>query len=59
MMSVSEATNITIGDTVVVQGLGLLGIYGCAIAKASGARKVIGLDAVSDRLQIAKNFGAD
>jgi putative phosphonate catabolism associated alcohol dehydrogenase len=59
MMSVSEATNITIGDTVVVQGLGLLGIYGCAIAKACGARRVIGLDSVSDRLQIAKNFGAD
>ena len=59
MMSVSEATNITIGDTVVVQGLGLLGIYGCAIAKACGARLVIGLDAVSDRLQIAKKFGAD
>jgi threonine dehydrogenase-like Zn-dependent dehydrogenase len=59
MMSVSEATNITIGDTVVVQGLGLLGIYGCAIAKACGARLVIGLDTVNDRLQIAKNFGAD
>jgi len=59
MMSVSEATNISIGDTVVVQGLGLLGIYGCAIAKACGARMVIGLDAVSERLQMAKNFGAD
>ena len=59
MMSVSGAANITIGDTVVVQGLGLLGIYGCAIAKACGARLVIGLDTVDDRLKIAKKFGAD
>ena len=47
------------GDAVVVQGLGLLGLYGCAMAKARGARLVIGIDAVPDRLEIAKRFGAD
>ncbi len=59
MISVTEAAQIGMGDTVVVQGLGLLGLYGCAIAKARGAKCVIGLDAVTDRLTAAKRFGAD
>jgi len=59
MISVTEAAEVGLGDTVVVQGLGLLGLYGCAIAKARGARRVIGLDAVAERLQVAKRFGAD
>jgi alcohol dehydrogenase len=59
MISVTEAAQIAMGDTVVVQGLGLLGIYGCAIAKARGAARVIALDAVPARLEVAKRFGAD
>jgi putative phosphonate catabolism associated alcohol dehydrogenase len=59
MISVTEAAEIDVGSTVVVQGLGLLGLYGCAIAKARGAKRVIGLDAVADRLSIALKFGAD
>jgi alcohol dehydrogenase len=59
MISVTEAAEINMGDTVVIQGLGLLGLYGCAIAKARGARRVIGIDAVANRLIIAKKFGAD
>ncbi|NQU61100.1 MAG: zinc-binding dehydrogenase [Rhodospirillales bacterium] len=59
MISVTEAADIGFGDTVVVQGLGLLGLYGCAIAKACGATRVIGLDAVAARLDIAEKFGAD
>jgi alcohol dehydrogenase len=59
MVAVTEAAGIAMGDTVVVQGLGLLGLYGCAMAKARGARLVIGLDAVPDRLAAAKRFGAD
>jgi threonine dehydrogenase-like Zn-dependent dehydrogenase len=59
MISVTEASAIGVGDVVVIQGLGLLGLYGCAMAKARGARLVIGLDAVSDRLEIARKFGAD
>ena len=59
MISVTEAAQIAMGDTVVVQGLGLLGIYGCAIAKARGAARVIALDAVPARLAVAKRFGAD
>ena len=59
MISVTEAADIGMGDTVVVQGLGLLGLYGCAIAKARGARLVIGLDSVGQRLAVARKFGAD
>ena len=36
-----------------------MGLYGCAIAKARGARMVIGLDAVAARLEMANSFGAD
>ncbi|MDX1487215.1 MAG: zinc-binding dehydrogenase [Acidiferrobacterales bacterium] len=59
MTSVTEAAAISMGDVVVVQGLGLLGLYGCAMAKARGAGRVIGLDSVPDRLQAASKFGAD
>lgn len=59
MVAVTEAADIRMGDVVVVQGLGLLGLYGCAMAKARGARRVIGLDAVGARLEAARKFGAD
>ena len=59
MISVTEAADIEMGDTVVVQGMGLLGIYGCAIAKSRGAARVIALDPVASRLEVAKRFGAD
>ena len=54
MASVTEAAEIALGDAVVIQGLGLLGLYGAAMAKARGARCVIGLDAVASRLNAAK-----
>jgi alcohol dehydrogenase len=59
MASVTEAAEIALGDAVVIQGLGLLGLYGAAMAKTRGARCVIGLDTVASRLEAAKKFGAD
>ena len=59
MMAVTEAAGIRMGQTVVVQGLGLLGLYGAAIAKARGARTVIGLDTVAERRERAGSFGVD
>ena len=59
VVAITEATRIGMGDVVAVQGLGLLGLYACAIAKTRGARRVIGLDAVGDRLEAARQFGAD
>jgi putative phosphonate catabolism associated alcohol dehydrogenase len=59
MIAVTEAANIRIGQTVVIQGLGLLGLYGAAIAKARGARAVIGLDGDMARRARACRFGVD
>src|SRR5271165_5125367 len=59
MAAVTEADEIGLGGAVVIQGLGLLGLYGVAMAKARGARCVIGLDAVASRLTAAEKFGAD
>lgn len=59
MISVVEATQVQMGDVVAIQGLGLLGLYGCAMAKSRGARLVIGLDSVKNRIEAAKKFGAD
>ena len=59
MAAVTEAAAISLGDNVVIQGLGLLGLYGAAMAKARGARCVIGLDAVPSRLKVASKFGVD
>jgi putative phosphonate catabolism associated alcohol dehydrogenase len=59
MMSVCEASCIGIGDVVVVQGLGLLGLYACAIAQSRSARLVIGLDTVAARVDLARRFGAN
>jgi putative phosphonate catabolism associated alcohol dehydrogenase len=59
MIAVTEAANIRIGQAVVIQGLGLLGLYGAAIAKARGARLVIGLDPDTQRRELAVRFGVD
>src|SRR5262245_44086884 len=59
MVAVTEAAEIGVGTTVVVQGLGLLGLYGVALARARGARLVIGIDAVAARREMAARFGAD
>jgi L-iditol 2-dehydrogenase len=50
---------VWLGDTVVVQGVGALGIYACAVAKDLGAGRVIAVDAVPERLELARAFGAD
>ncbi|MGH7185152.1 MAG: zinc-binding dehydrogenase, partial [Pseudomonadota bacterium] len=59
VICVTEKAEIAMGDAVVVQGLGLLGLYACAIAKARGARLVVGLDNVAARLEMAPRFGVD
>lgn len=59
VMCATEAANIRLGATVVVQGLGLLGLYAAAAAKVRGARRVIGLDVVPARRELARRFGCD
>lgn len=50
---------ITLGDTVVIQGAGGLGLYATCIAKEMGAGQVIVLDRLDNRLDLAEQFGAD
>ena len=59
MISVTEAAGVAMGHVVVIQGLGLLGLYGAAISKARGARMVIGLDTVTARREMSTRFGVD
>ena len=59
MAAVVEAAEIGVGDCVVIQGLGALGLWGVALARAAGAGAVIGLDTVEERLAMARRFGAD
>jgi putative phosphonate catabolism associated alcohol dehydrogenase len=59
MVAVTEAADIRLGSTVVIQGLGLLGLYGAALAKSRGARLVIGIDSHPGRRELASRFGVD
>ena len=50
--------NPTIGETVVVTGLGLIGLLSVQILKASGCR-VLAIDFDSAKCQLAQEFGAE
>jgi predicted dehydrogenase/threonine dehydrogenase-like Zn-dependent dehydrogenase len=50
--------NVNPGETIVITGLGLLGLLAVQIAKAWGLN-VIGLDLMENRLDLAKSLGAD
>lgn len=50
--------NPTIGETIVVTGLGLIGLLTVQILKANGCR-VIGIDFDSDKCELARKFGAE
>jgi 2-desacetyl-2-hydroxyethyl bacteriochlorophyllide A dehydrogenase len=54
-----DQAGIRPGDTAAVLGLGPVGLCAVQAAKASGAAKVIAIDSVPDRLQIAASFGAE
>lgn len=50
--------DVTLGETVAVVGLGLLGLITVQLLHANGC-KVIGLDISDDAIKFAKDFGAD
>lgn len=54
-----ERAAIRLGDTVVVQGVGAVGLATIALAKAHGAQKVVAIGAPDDRLALAARMGAD
>ena len=55
----AERIGAQMGDTVVVQGSGPVGLASLAVAKASGAALIIVLGGPPHRLELAKRFGAD
>lgn len=48
----------TLGETVVVTGLGLIGLVAVQLLRANGCR-VLGLDFDAEKLALAKSFGAE
>ncbi len=54
-----EEAGLGLGETVVIQGAGGLGLYAIAVAKERGAARIIAIDGVDERLQLAHEFGAD
>lgn len=47
------------GDTLVVQGAGGLGLNAIAAARDMGAEQIIAIDGIPQRLELARQFGAD
>jgi len=56
---IAERAEIRLGDTVVVQGTGAVGLSAIALARIAGASRVIAIGAPSDRLVLAREMGAD
>jgi threonine dehydrogenase-like Zn-dependent dehydrogenase len=54
-----ETAGIKLGDNIVIQGAGGLGIYSIAVARERGAGRIISIDQVPERLELARSFGAD
>ncbi len=54
-----ERARLTLGDTVVVQGAGAVGMSAAALARKSGAGQVVVVGAPQSRLDLAKQMGAD
>jgi len=54
-----EKVKLAFGETIVIQGAGGLGIYATAVAREMGAHRIIVIDGITERLELAKSFGAD
>ncbi|NVM55610.1 MAG: zinc-binding dehydrogenase [Candidatus Helarchaeota archaeon] len=53
-----ERSNIGLGDTVVINGAGPIGLFWTSLVKNKGA-KIIQVDLKNERLELAKKVGAD
>jgi threonine dehydrogenase-like Zn-dependent dehydrogenase len=58
MIYTLDRIGVGAGETLVIQGAGGLGLYAAAVAHERGAI-VVAVDAVADRLELARRFGAD
>ena len=54
-----DRATMALGDTVLVQGTGAVGLSAIALAKLAGATRVIAFGAPADRLALAKAMGAE
>lgn len=54
-----ERGRLGVGDTLVIQGAGGLGINAVAVARERGVSQIIVVDGIESRLELAKEFGAD
>ncbi len=54
-----ERSRIAMGDTVVIQGAGAVGMSAAALARRAGAGQVIVIGAPADRLELSRAMGAD
>lgn len=54
-----ELADVQIGDSVLVQGAGPLGLYLVGYARARGAAHVIVVEGVESRMELARRLGAD
>ena len=58
-VDVIRRAQLILGDVVVIQGAGTIGLFTLQCAKVAGARKVIVTEVVKRRLEKAKELGAD
>ncbi|KAH0601447.1 hypothetical protein MHUMG1_00322 [Metarhizium humberi] len=58
-VQVNKVADLRAGQTVLVFGCGPIGLLCQAVAKASGASRVVGVDISQSRVNFAKEFGAD
>jgi propanol-preferring alcohol dehydrogenase len=57
--AIVKRSQMALGDTVVIFGIGGLGSHAVQIAKINGAAKVIAVDILDSAIKKAKQFGAD
>lgn len=58
-VAVSKTADLRAHQTVLVFGCGPIGVLCQAVAKAWGAKKVVGVDIVASRIEVANSYGAD
>jgi L-iditol 2-dehydrogenase len=57
LLHASRRANLQSGQTVLVFGVGAIGLLACSLAKSSGASKVVAIDINQGRLKFAKANG--
>lgn len=58
-MTAIRKTNVSLGESAIVMGLGILGIFAVQLLKAAGAVPVIAVDPTEKRRLLALELGAD